>query len=356
VDLGFNQENLLLFKLNARQAGYKDAALANFYAGLLDRFRAIPEVRSAGVSQFPLAAGYWNDTSLILPGVPVPEKKPSTAIASVDDAFLATMQIPILLGRGFERRDMQSPRVAVVTEEFAKQFFAGQSPVGRRIGLDDPKDPADIEIVGVARNSRYNGLKNENPPVAYIPYTQDVKNLGGMTFVLRASGNPLALVNTVRQIVHQASSAVPVAAVTTQAATIDGTIKQERTFADLCSCFAGLALLIACVGLYGTMAYAVARRTGEIGIRMALGAQRGRVVRMVLREVLVLAFIGLGIGLATAWETAHFVASFLFGVKPNDPLSLGIPVGILIAAAILAGYAPAWRAARIDPMAALRHE
>ncbi|MES1261443.1 MAG: ABC transporter permease, partial [Acidobacteriota bacterium] len=172
VELGFNQENLLLFKLNARQAGYKDAALANFYAGLLDRFRAIPEVRSAGISQFPLAANYWNSTSLILPGVAASEKKPSTAVASVDHAFLGTMQIPILLGRGLEKRDMQSPRVAVVTEEFAKQFFAGQSPVGRRIGLDDPKNPADIEIVGVARNSRYNDLKNENPPVAYLPYTQ----------------------------------------------------------------------------------------------------------------------------------------------------------------------------------------
>ena len=144
--------------------------------------------------------------------------------------------------------------------------------------------------------------------------------------------------------------------ITTQAATIDQTISQERTFANLCSCFALLALLIACVGLYGTMAYTVARRTGEIGIRMALGAERRGIVWMVLREVLVLAAVGLAIGLTVAWETAHFVAMFLFGMKPTDPLALAVSVAVLCAAAIAAGYAPAWRASRIDPMVALRHE
>ena len=361
VELGFNQENLLIFKLNARQAGYKDAALANFYANLADRFRVLPEVRGAGLAEFPLAAHYWNETGLTVPGLPATGlpatgKPLSTPIVSADQSFLNTMQIPVLLGRGLEAHDMQSPRVAVVSEEFAKQFFAGQSPIGRRIGLGGEKPTPDIEIVGVVRNSRYNSLRNENPPVVYVPYTQDMKALGGMTYVVRTAGNPLALANTVRQIVHQASAAVPVADVTTQAATIDETIRQERTFADLCTCFAVLALLIAGVGLYGTMAYAVARRTGEIGIRMALGAQRGKVIWMVLREVLVLASVGLALGLVTAWETAHFVASFLFGIKPNDPLSIGLSIAVLVAAAVAAGYAPAWRAARIDPMVALRHE
>jgi ABC-type antimicrobial peptide transport system permease subunit len=164
------------------------------------------------------------------------------------------------------------------------------------------------------------------------------------------------LTKTVRQIVHEVGPQVPVADITTQSRRIDQTISQERTFAQLCACFGALALLMACVGLYGTMAYAVARRTGEIGIRMALGATRGRVVRMILREVAVLSAFGLLAGLVAAYQTTVFLKSFLFGVKPNDPFAIGGSVAILIACALLAGYLPALRASRIDPMAALRNE
>ena len=177
-----------------------------------------------------------------------------------------------------------------------------------------------------------------------------------MVYALRTSGDPLRYVNSVREIVRQADARVPVSEVRTQAADIDQTINQEITFAELCSGFAILALVIACVGLYGTVSYNVARRTGEIGIRMALGAQRGVVVRMVLREVLVLAAVGLAIGLALALGTSRLVASFLYGMKPNDPLALTAAVAILLGAALLAGYAPARKASRIDPMAALRNE
>ena len=177
-----------------------------------------------------------------------------------------------------------------------------------------------------------------------------------MYFEVRTAGAPLALANTVRQIVQELGPRVPVFNVTTQSAQIDQTIGQERTFAELCTCFAALALMIACVGLYGTMAYAVARRTSEIGIRMALGAERHRIIWMVLREVFALSAAGLAIGLAVAWATLKFVESFLFGMKHNDPVSIGVSALVLIAAASLAGFAPAWKASRIDPMAALRHE
>jgi ABC-type antimicrobial peptide transport system permease subunit len=177
-----------------------------------------------------------------------------------------------------------------------------------------------------------------------------------MYFELRASGNPLSLANTVRRLVHEADPQLPVANLTTQVRCIDSTIAPERTFASLCTCFGVLALLIASIGLYGTMAYAVARRTNEIGIRMALGAERRRVVWMVLREVLALCLIGLVVGFGIALETSRFVASFLFGVRPADPFSFGLSAAILIACALAAGYAPAWRASRIDPMQALRHE
>jgi predicted permease len=353
-----NKENLLLFDLNARQAGYKNAALAQFYADLLNDFRRLPGVRSAGLSQFPLAIGSWNSTYVTIPGAPpTAGPKPETCYVPVDPSFLATMQIPILLGRGLDPRDTSSPRVAVVTEQFAKKFFAGENPIGRRIGLGGPKEPADIEIIGLAKTTLYNSVKEtETPPVAYVPYTQNLPGLGRVHFELRTAGDPLALVDAVRRTVHQASTSVPVSEVSTQAARIDRTISQERTFAYLCACFAALALAIACVGLYGTMAYAVARRTNEIGIRMALGAERRRIVWMVLREVFALGGAGLVIGLVVAWATSRFVESFLFRIKHNDPWSIAVSVLVLLAVALLAGYAPAWKASRIDPMAALRHE
>jgi ABC-type antimicrobial peptide transport system permease subunit len=177
-----------------------------------------------------------------------------------------------------------------------------------------------------------------------------------MTYELRTAGDPRLYANAVRDIVHQADSRVPVENVKTQAAQIDQTINQEIVFAKLCTAFAALALVIACVGLYGTMSYRVARRTGEIGIRMTLGAQRAAVVWMMLREVLVLAAVGLAISVPAAFGTSKFVASFLFGMTPNDPLALGLAIGLLLASALVAGYLPARKASRIDPMTAIRHE
>jgi len=175
-------------------------------------------------------------------------------------------------------------------------------------------------------------------------------------FELRTVGNPLALAETVRRTVHEAAPTVPVTGVMTQSQRIDSTITQERTFADLCTAFAILALLIACVGLYGTIAYAVSRRTNEIGIRMALGAERRRIIWMVLREVLALAAVGLAIGLMCAWSAMSAIKSYVFGMKPADPLSITLAAGILIAALVLAGFVPALRASRVNPLTALRHE
>jgi macrolide transport system ATP-binding/permease protein len=177
-----------------------------------------------------------------------------------------------------------------------------------------------------------------------------------MVYALRTSGDPLRYVKSIRQIVRQADPRIPVSEIRTQVADIDRTINQEIVFAELCSGFAILALVIACVGLYGTVSYDVSRRTGEIGIRMALGAQRGGVLRMVLREVLMLAAVGLAVGMSIALATCKFVESFLYGMKSNDPVALTLAVMTLLIAALLAGYVPAWRASRIDPMTAVRHE
>ena len=355
IDVGFNREHLLLVTLNGRQGGFRDAALGRFYAGLLDRFREIPGVRAATASDMPLVAHYVNNSAAFIPGRPKQPGDPLANQLDVDPAFFETMQIPVLLGRSLQPGDLASPRVAVVNQRFAEYFFGGANPVGRQFAIDRETNPL-FEIVGVARTAHYNSIQEKAPAVVYFPYTVNLAALGSLCFEIRTAGPPLSAVAAVRRIVHEAGPSVSITEITTQAQRIDQTIAQERTFAGLGSCFAALALLIACVGLYGAMAYTVARRTGEIGIRMALGAQRPGVIWMVLREVLAIAAAGLLLGFGAARLTTRFVESFLFGLKGNDPLAIAASMAILLAAAVAAGYLPAWKASRIDPAAALRNE
>jgi len=360
VEIGFNQENLLTFSLDASQAGYKGAELKAFYTRMDERFRSLPGVRAATITDMPLVANSGSSTHVILPGVPKQNGRdgPSTFYVSVGPTFFETMQLPILLGRPIDAHDVEGAPVAVVINEvFAKKYFPNQNPIGRRFGLGN-SEAGDLTIVGIARNARYNSLKNAIPPVAYLSSLQNVVKSPPMAmfFELRTAGNPVALTETVRKAVHEAAPNVPIMGMMTQTERIDSTIVQERTFADLCTAFAVLALMIACVGLYGTMAYAVSRRTNEIGIRMALGADRRRIIWMVLREVLALAALGLTVGLVCAWTAMSTIQSFVFGMKPADPIAILLAAGILAAALVLAGFAPAARASRIDPLTALRHE
>lgn len=352
IQLGFNPDNVLLFRLNARQAGHGDPEILTFYESLRKRFAAIPGVHDATLSHASLLnAGRRLD--LRISGVPVSD----TWILNAGPHFCSTMQIPLLAGREIEERDQpESTGVVVVNERFVKTHFAGQDPLGRRITLGGPH-PRDMEIVGVCANAHYGQLRYGIRSVIYIPYDQgDNPRAQQMVYALRAAGDPLAYVKTVREIVHQADSRIPVTNVMTQKAEIDRNMNQEIIFARLCTGFAILALVIASVGLYGTTSYTVARRTGEIGVRVALGAQRGDVVRMILRQVLALAAIGLGIGLPTALAAARWVQSFLFDVKASDPLALAMAVTVLVIAAVTAGYIPARKASRIDPVTAIRYE
>jgi predicted permease len=283
-----------------------------------------------------------------------------THILTTAPDFFETMQIPVVLGRGFDDRDQPgSQAVAVVSEAYVKTNLPDRNPLGQHIvvGRRAPLKDRDVEIVGVAKNVRYGALKGEFREIAYLPFQQgSYFPVEEMTFALRTSGDPLRYLNAVRAIVTQADARVPLTDVKTEAAQIDQMMNQEIILAKLCTAFAMLALLIACVGLYGTMSYTVARRTGEIGIRMALGSPRGSVVWMVLREVLVLAGLGLALGVPTALGISRFVESFLFDVKPNSPPALILASAILLGAVVLAGYVPARKASRIDPMIALRHE
>ena len=362
VQLGFNQGNVLLFTVNARQAGLKDRALAQFYSDLQTRLSRLPGVRSASQSNIPLLAGGRMMMLVTLPGGPPPPTPGSpvpinpgniASVLAVGPSFLSTMQIPLLVGREVEDGDISSGRgVAVVNQEFVKHFLSGVNPLGTHFRMGQ----GDFEIIGIAKNARYFTLKEDPPTTAYIGYGSGFPPLNQMTFEVRTAGDPLALATTVRQIVHDLDARTPVSEVKTEVRQIDQTISQERTFAMLCACFAVLALVIASVGLYGTMSYSVVRRTSEIGIRMALGAERARVVRMVLREVFAMTLVGLAIGLPVAYATAHFIESFLFGLKGNDPVTMSLAAVFLLVAAIIAGYVPAHRASRIDPAVALRNE
>jgi predicted permease len=357
IDLGFNRENLLLFQLDARKAGHKDPEISSFYGDLRKRVRAIAGVREASLSEDSLIQA-GTGLRLAVSGAP---PNPENRILSVGPEFFRTMQIPILAGRDLEERDSAgSPAVAVVNEAFVKANFGGRNPLGQHLIMSKTRKANDLardmEIVGVCRNASYGSLTGAIPPVAYLPYDQGYPEPDQMVYTLRTAGDPLRYINAVREIVRQADARVPVSEIRTQAAEIQQAVSQEIMFARLCSGFAMLALAIACVGLYGTISYSVARRTGEIGIRMALGAQRVGVVWMVLREVLGLAAVGLTIGASTALATSKFVESFLYGIRHNDPRALTVAVVTLVGAALLAGYVPALKASRIDPMTAIRHE
>ena len=369
VNLGFNRENVLLFKLNARQAGHRDPEMTRFYGDLQQRFSGIPGVRNATLSNSPLVGeGTWNAPVVPL-GKPAPERAPNghgsfgstlgTHILTVGPEFFTTMQIPLVAGREFDERDRgDSVPVAIVNEAWARVNLGNENPLGQTIVLDpDSKTPLKMEVIGVAKNARYGDLKSEYPAVVYMAFLQNLyRPPEEATYALRSSGDPLALAAAVREIVHQADPRLPVTGMKTQSAMVDETMSAEMMFATLCTGFALLALTIACVGLYGTIAYTVARRTSEIGIRVALGARRTQVLWLVMRQVATMASIGMVLGVLAAFGLSRLIASLLYGVQANDPMTIGIAMGTLLVAVAAASYLPARGAARIEPMVALRQE
>ena len=352
IPLGFNSDNVLLFELNAPQAGHPETSTANFYADLQRRFSEIPGVVAVTLAHASLLKAGRGHPALV-DGV----LAEGTRFLQTGPEFFSTMGIPILRGRAIDDRDRAgAPAVAVINDLFARSFFPNQNPIGRQIKVGGSLG-MDLEVVGVAATARYGSLKYATPPVIYVSYLQlSTKQLQQMTFALRTDGEPMRHVATVRQIVHAADARVPITSITTQTAEIAQTINQEIVMARLATAFAVLALVIACVGLYGTMAYTVARRTKEIGIRMALGARRTAVIWMVLREVCVLTALGLVISIPLARGTSQLVASFLFEMHPNDPRAIGAALATLLTAALLASWAPARRATHVDPTTALREE
>jgi predicted permease len=361
INAGFDRRNLLLFGIDPTQDGYKGQHLADFYQELARRVGALPGVRSVTMSVHTLIGGNASVNGLRIAGyTPKPGERSDrlqTYMNLVGPKFFETMGIPIVLGRSVGEGDTATlPNVAVVNEKFVHQFLGDENPIGRRFGFGDEKTATQFEIVGVVGDAKYSDLRREVPPTVHLSYRQYFEWSGPMHFEVRTAGNPLDLVSAVRRVAQEMDRKLAPYEVKSQVEQIDESLFQERLFARLTSFFGALAAVLACVGIYGVMAFAVTHRTREIGIRIALGASRGQITGMILRETVALVGVGIAIGIVLALGASRLISAWLFGLRPNDPFTIAMTALLMLLVAISAGYLPSRRASRVDPMVSLRYE
>ena len=357
IPSGFNQENALLMQVDTSATGYKpdDPKLPLLLSEVEQKVKGVPGVQAASFAFTIFNQGFWTSTAHSAEDNIQEGRSRTLRNNIVGPDFFAAMGIPLVQGRGFGPQDIKnSQKVAVVSESMARTFFPAGAPVGKRFGLGRPGTPEDIEVIGVVKDAKYGTLKEEFRPMAFYPYSQRPDILGN--FVVRFSGPASTIVPQIRQAITQTNNNLPIDDVVSLSEHIGRSLVQQKLVARLATFFGLLALLLASVGLYGVMSYGVARRTNEIGIRMALGARGRSVLWLVLREGLVLVVIGLVIGLIAALAVTKTAESLLYELKPNDPLTIALATLFLAAVAVLAGYLPARRAARVDPIVALREE
>jgi predicted permease len=359
VDLGYPRDRLAMVRVDFLSGGYSGKRLPIAYNEVRDRLARIPGVLGVTYSENGLFSGTESGDRISVEGYKAQKKQDLSArFDQAGPGYFATVGIPILLGRDIGPQDMESAEsVCVVNEAFAKFYFGTQNPIGKHVTDEFPDTRKTFTIVGVARDARDHSLRRE---IFRRFYLSALQPLGGfapsMNYEIRTFGEPDAVIQAVRKAILAYDPAIPIGRAQPFVAMLDDNMRQERIIAQLSTVFGGVALLLAAIGLYGVLSYAVAQRTNEIGIRMALGAERGTVVRMVLREVAVLIAIGLATGVPASLACARLIESKLFGLKPADPVTLSAAVGIMIAVAIASGYLPARRASRVDPLIALRYE
>ena len=357
VNLGFDRHALLTFEVRPGLNAYGDAKLITYYQELQRRLESLAGVRSAAFTQHgPIDSG-WSSSSPEIPGYTGPGQQVDMYRHIVGPGYFATLKVPIVLGRPITEQDSSTTtKSAVINEAAVRQYFHGDNPIGKHLVFGKNQTQTVFEIVGVAKDVKYGKIRDEAPPTAYWSYQQSKVISRQMIFMVRTDGDPSALANSVRQLCLDLDKDVPVAHMQTEEDIVAASLFLERTFALLSSAFGALALLLACVGLYGTISFAVARRRAEIGVRMALGAERGRILRMILSETIFVVSIGLLIGLPIAWAAAKLLNHQLYGLSPHDPLTIMSAGLAILAITLLAGYLPARRASRVEPMVALRCE
>jgi predicted permease len=351
VDLGFNPDRLVSFRIEPALNGYDRDRVNLTFARVLDRVRAVPGVTSATLMEEPLLTGWSSNTTFTRDD----GSHVDLYYNQIGPAYFSTLGIPIVAGRAIEASDTAaSPRVVVLNETAARAMFGAAPAVGRQLQAFKDRE---VEVVGVVRDSKYDSVRKAIVPTMFIPYPQMAAFAARSMYVLaRTAGPPVALMGAIRGAAADVDRDVPVSRMTTQAAQIQETLGTELAFTRLLVAFGAFAMFLACIGLHGVTAYSVARRTGEIGVRIALGAQRGDVFWLVLRQVVVITAAGLAVGIPIAIWAGRGVSALLFGVKPADPLSLGGAAMTMMVVAVVAGYLPARRAAGLDPLTALRAE
>jgi len=365
MNVGFDAHNVVLFMVEPELSGYKGDRLASLSSDLQRRLRAVPGVTSVGYSSLPLLSGSYGMQDIYLASEP--DQSPSVDVLNVGPNFFETMRIPLLAGRTYNAHDFEyaSEKKAnvvtvkqssgrrfsvIVNHSFARRFFGKQNPIGQLISMTKEKPP-DVEIVGEVGDAKYYSLREEIEPTLYLPI-----RAGGGTFEVRTASDPKALLPSIRAAVRSVDSNLAIFHLMTQTEQIDRAIFQERLVAWLSGAFALLALVVACIGLYGLLAHEVARRTHEVGIRMALGASPAEVLRLVLGRGIRLVALGVVIGIGAALGLTQYLQSLLFGVRPIDPLAYASVTILLMIVAFGACYVPARRATKVDPMVALRYE
>jgi predicted permease len=366
IDVGFDSHNILIFGIDPTLIGYKGPQVDSFYRDLQGRLSETPGVKSASYSMMPLLSNGLMVTSFHWPGTPQDQESQADMLG-VGPNFFETLRIPFLGGRGFNASDFKisaenmgatptsAPTPVIVNQAFVEKYLGKENPLGKRFGesAGDANGPASpgYEIIGVVRDAKYGSLRREINATMYTP-----QGAGGASFELRTAADPRAILPAIREVVAQVSTNLPLFDVKTESEQIDRLLFQERLVARLASFFGLLALVLACVGLYGLLSYEVSRRTREIGIRMALGARAESVLKLVLRQGIALAVVGAAVGIGVALGVTRYLTSMLYDVHANDPLTMIAVAVLLTLVALAACYIPARRAMRVDPMVALRYE
>ena len=358
VDVGFNPQNLMLFRVQPQLNRYDETRTLALYKQMLERLASVPGVRAAALTNPALLTGSVNSTSIYVHGrvysATDRDNRSSINRLVISPNFFEVMGIPIVLGRALSPRDHETaPKVVVINETAAKKYFPGENPIGQRFG-SSIETTNQLEIVGVLRDAKYDSVREPAPPTMYVPYLQ--ARPGGAMIELRTAGDPASVTAAVREAVRQVDPNLPIMDVSTQLEQVERRFQQEKMFAQACTLFGGLALLLAAIGLFGLMSYSVSRRTNEIGIRMALGAQRHDVLRLVMRESMTLVLVGVLIGVALAVGTSGLVETMLFSLAATDAATIAAAIAVMVFVSALAGFLPARRAARVDPMVALRYD